>query len=76
MASHFNLFEMSKKLYAKPSIRVVSLSCDGHGFMEASGKYNVTVDGQPTSSNSGALEENPDEIDAKQHHSFWDSWDE
>lgn len=67
---------MSKKIYARPSIRVVSLSCNGHGFMEASGRYNVTVDGQKENTGNGAQEANPDEIDAKKHHSFWDSWDE
>ena len=74
--SHFNVFKMSKNLYVKPAIRVIALAYDGQGIMEASGKYNITVDGQKVNSGSGAMEENPDDIDAKQHHSAWDSWDE
>jgi len=67
---------MKKNVYVKPDVRIVALSCDVQGFMAASGKYNVTVDGQKENTGSGAQEGNPDEIDAKQHHSAWDSWDE
>lgn len=67
---------MNKKLYVKPSVRVVLLVSEKHGFMEASGKYNITVDGDKKNPGNGALEQNPDEVDAKKHHSSWDSWDE
>ncbi len=67
---------MNKRLYVQPSIQIVLVASEKHGFMAASGKYNVDVDGQKTNQGSGALEQNPDEIDAKKHHFGWDSWDE
>ena len=52
------------------------MASEAHGFMEVSGKYNVDVDGQKTNQGNGALEQNPDEIDAKKHHFGWDSWED
>lgn len=67
---------MNKRLYVKPTVRVVALASEMRGLMVTSGKYDVTVDGDKQNQGNGALEQNPDEIDAKKHHSGWDLWDE
>ena len=67
---------MSKNHYIKPAVSIVAVLYGDYSLMEASGKYNVTVDDKKENTGGGAQEGNPDEIDAKKHYSSWDSWDE
>lgn len=67
---------MKKKIYKKPTATAVDI--ESHPLMQASGedkKYNIAVDGTVVApdNGSGAIEGNPDEIDAKQNSGI--SWD-
>lgn len=64
-----------KNSYVGPFIRLLTCSSDGNGILAASGKYNIYVNGEKANTEDGAIQENPDDIDAKEHQS-WGAWDE
>lgn len=67
---------MKKNSYVTPTLTVLAILSESGGILADSGKYNASVDGEVVTGNgsSGAIEGNPDEIDAKEHQSsgVWD----